>query len=101
MTVAMAVIVTSHANTLAEAFTVVIMGGMIQILLGVLRVGRYVTYTPYSVVSGFMSGIGILIILVQTLPFMGLDVLIGDPVGAVRSWPDAIPESTSGLLPSL
>ena len=90
MTVAMAVIVTSHASTLAEAFTVVIMGGLIQILLGVLRVGRYITYTPYSVVSGFMSGIGILIILVQTLPFLGLDVATGGPVGAVKAWPEAL-----------
>lgn len=90
MTVAMAVIVTSHAGTLAEAFTVVIMGGMIQILLGVLRVGRYVTYVPYSVVSGFMSGVGMLIILVQTLPFLGLDVAAGGPVGAVKAWPEAV-----------
>ncbi len=98
MTVAMAVIVTSHASTLAEAFTVVIMGGLIQILLGVLRVGRYITYTPYSVVSGFMSGIGILIILVQTLPFLGLDVATGGPVGAVKAWPEALTRVNYGAV---
>ena len=54
MAVAMAVIVTSHANSLAEAFTIVIMAGMIQILLGVMRIGRFVAFTPYSVISGFM-----------------------------------------------
>ena len=81
MAVAMAVIVTTHAANLAEAFTIVVMAGMIQILLGVLRIGRFVSYTPYSVISGFMSGIGIIIILVQTLPFLGADVVPGGPVG--------------------
>ena len=90
MAVAMAVIVTSYANNLAEAFTVVIMAGLIQILLGVMKIGRFVSFTPYSVISGFMSGIGVIIILLQTLPFLGASVVMGGPMGAVRSWPDVI-----------
>ena len=90
MAVAMAVIVTSHAESLAEAFTIVIMAGLLQILLGVLRIGRFVAYTPYSVISGFMSGIGVIIILIQTLPFLGAATATGGPVGAVRAWPDAL-----------
>ena len=90
MAVAMAVIVTSYANNLAEAFTVVIMAGLIQILLGVMKIGRFVSFTPYSVISGFMSGIGVIIILLQTLPFLGASVVMGGPMGAVSSWPDAI-----------
>ncbi|MYE55378.1 MAG: SulP family inorganic anion transporter, partial [Chloroflexi bacterium] len=70
MSVAMAVIVTIHAETLSEAFTIAIMAGAIQVLLGVLRIGRFVAYTPYSVISGFMSGIGIIIIMMQVLPFI-------------------------------
>ena len=58
MTVAMAVIVASYADDISEAFTIVIMAGLIQILFGLLRIGRYVTYTPYSVISGFMTGLG-------------------------------------------
>ena len=65
MAVAMAVIVTLNADNLAQAFTIVIMAGLIQILLGVMRIGRLVSFTPYSVISGFMSGIGIIIILLQ------------------------------------
>ena len=38
--------------------TAVVLGGLFQILFGVLRLGRYVTLVPYSVVSGFMSGVG-------------------------------------------
>ncbi len=90
MAVAMAVIVTAHADNLAAAFTIVIMAGVLQILLGVMRIGRFVAYTPYSVISGFMSGIGIIIILLQTLPFLGATIAQGGPLGAVQSWPDAI-----------
>ena len=90
MSVAMAVIVTSHAGSLAEAFTVVVMAGLLQMLLGVLRIGRFVAYTPYSVISGFMSGIGIIVMLVQTLPFLGAPVATGGPMGSVRAWPEAV-----------
>ncbi|MYH73014.1 MAG: SulP family inorganic anion transporter [Acidimicrobiia bacterium] len=88
MALAMAVVVTSHAESLEEAFTIVVMAGLLQICLGLLRIGRFVVYTPYSVVSGFMSGIGVIIILVQTLPFLGTEVELGGPIDAVRSWPD-------------
>ena len=71
MTVAMAVIVTSHAANLTEALTVVVMGGLLQVLLGVSRIGRFVAYTPHVVISGFISGIGIIIILIQIMPFLG------------------------------
>lgn len=89
-TVAMTVIVTSHASTLSEALTVVIMGGVIQVLLGLSRIGRFVVYTPHAVISGFMSGIGIIIILIQTLPFLGLAPSPDGPIGSIRAWPDAI-----------
>ena len=90
MAVAMAVIVTTHASSLAEAFTIVIMAGLIQVLMGAMRIGRFVGYTPYSVISGFMSGIGIIIILIQTLPFLGAPVATGGPVDAIRAWPDVM-----------
>ena len=90
MAVAMAVILTTHADSLAEAFTIVIMAGLIQILLGALRIGRFVAFTPYSVISGFMTGIGIIIMLLQTLPFLGAAGASGGPVGVVRAWPQAL-----------
>ena len=91
MAVAMAVIVITHAEeSLAQAFTIVIMAGLLQVALGVMRVGRFVAFTPYSVISGFMSGIGVIIILLQTLPFIGSAVAEGGPVGAVQALPNAI-----------
>jgi sulfate permease, SulP family len=71
MTVVMAVIITQYGDNPALAFTVVMMGGALQILFGTLRLGRYVTYMPFSVVSGFMSGIGVIIILLQIAPLLG------------------------------
>ncbi len=90
MAMAMAVVVATHADNLAQAFTIVIMAGLIQMLLGVVRVGRFVAYTPYSVISGIMSGVGVIIIVVQTLPFVGAPVAVGGPVGTVRAWLDVI-----------
>lgn len=53
------------------AFTVVIMGGFFQVLFGVLKLGKYVTLVPFPVISGFMSGIGVIIILLQLGPLFG------------------------------
>ena len=86
MTVVMGAIVAEHASNLPEAFAIVFLGGLLQMLFGFLRVGRYVSYTPYSVVSGFMSGIGIIIILIQTLPFVGLPTTTGGPMGTIHAW---------------
>jgi SulP family sulfate permease len=72
MTVVMAAVVATHANNLTEAFTIVMVGGMLQVLFGLLRIGAYVTFTPASVVSGFMTGVGVIILIIQALPFVGL-----------------------------
>ena len=90
MSVVMAVIVTSYVRSLTEVFTIVMMAGMIQIVLGLLKIGRFIAYTPYSVISGFMSGIGVIIILLQTMPFLGAPGADGGPIGALRARPDAI-----------
>lgn len=90
MTVVMGAIVAQYSGNLAEAFAIVFLGGALQILFGLMRLGRYVSYTPYTVVSGFMSGIGVIIILIQTLPFFGLPTAGGGPVGAIMAWPTII-----------
>lgn len=50
----------------------VVIGGLFQIIFGVLRLGKYITLVPYSVVSGFMSGIGVIIIALQLGPLLGI-----------------------------
>ena len=90
MTIAMAVVITTHASTPGEAFAVVVLGGLLQVLLGVLRAGRFVIYTPYVVISGFMSGVGIIIMLMQALPFLGVPPVSGGPIAVLRALPDAV-----------
>ena len=92
MAIAMAVIVASHADHLAEALTIVVMAGLMQVLFGALRIGRFITYTPYSVISGFMSGIGVIIICVQILPFLGHPVAssVLSSLGALPALADSI-----------
>lgn len=45
--------------------------GLFQVLFGLIRIGKYVRYIPYPVLSGFMSGIGVIIILQQLYPIIG------------------------------
>ena len=45
--------------------------GLFQILFGLIKLGKYVRYIPYPVLSGFMSGIGVIIILQQLYPLVG------------------------------
>lgn len=48
-----------------------VLAGLVQILFGVLQLGVYIKYIPYPVVSGFMTGIGGIIIILQIFPFFG------------------------------
>lgn len=56
--------------------------GLFQILFGILKIGKYVRYIPYPVLSGFMSGIGVIIILQQIYPLLGMKspVLVVDMI---------------------
>lgn len=77
-------------NGMAMAFTVVMMAGVFQILFGALRLGKYVTMMPYTVISGFMSGIGIILVILQLAPFLGQDGPPGGVVGTLRALPDLL-----------
>ena len=55
---------------------------LFQIVFGIIKLGKYVRYIPYPVLSGFMSGIGVIIILQQIYPLIGLKspVLVVDMI---------------------
>ena len=72
---------------MAMAFTVVMLAGLFQIGFGVLRLGRYVTQMPYTVISGFMSGIGLILIILQLGPFLGQASPKGGVIGTLQSLP--------------
>lgn len=96
MTVVMALVVTHFSGNIAAAFTVVALAGVFQILFGVAGIGRYVKLTPQPVVSGFMSGIGVIIIIVQLAPILGH----AGPDGSMLVKLAALPETFGKLNPA-
>src|ERR1700730_16042602 len=64
-----------------------LLAGALQVLLGVLRLGGFVRYVPYPVISGFMSGIGLIIIIQQLYPIVGAEPPSSDAVKILRSLP--------------
>lgn len=83
-------------NGMAMAFTVVMMAGVFQIVFGLLRLGKYVTMMPYTVISGFMSGIGIILVILQIAPFLGQ----ASPAGGIIGTLQAIPDLVAGIQPA-
>ncbi len=86
LTVAMVAILTSFVaqspeNGIAAAFTVVSLAGLFQMLFGFFKLGKYFILVSYPVISGFTSGIGVLIILSQIEPLFGVKfgVKFGSP----------------------
>ena len=95
MTVIMTAVLTSmmakYPETgLAMSFTVVMMAGAFQILIGTLKLGKYVTLMPYSVISGFMSGIGVILIILQLSPLLGHSAPPGGVLGTISALPDTL-----------
>ncbi|KUJ85023.1 SulP family inorganic anion transporter [Microbulbifer flavimaris] len=100
MTVVMTAVLTTliadnPENGRAMAFTVVMMAGVFQIALGALKLGKYITLMPYSVISGFMSGIGIILIILQLAPLLGQP----SPPGGVTGTLAAIPQLLANIRP--
>lgn len=91
MTAVIASLIASNPESgLAMAFTVVILAGIFQILFGLLKLGRYITLIPQSVISGFMSGIGIILIILQLGPLLGQPTQSGGVVGTLTALPDLL-----------
>ena len=103
MTVIMTAVLTSmmakYPETgMAMAFTIVMMAGAFQVLLGTLKLGKYVTLMPYSVISGFMSGIGVILILLQISPLLGQAAPAGGVLGTLSELPNTLANIQLGEL---
>ena len=72
---------------IAMAFTVVMLAGLLQVVFGLLGLGRYVSIMPYSVISGFMSGIGVILILLQLPAMLGHPSPAGGVLATLRVLP--------------
>ncbi len=67
------VIGTTNEPDLIAAFSIIFLSGLILVAISLLRVSRFIHYTPYSVIAGFMCGIGVIVILTQMNAFIGLE----------------------------
>ena len=76
--VVIAAIISVHNGSVEKALpyilAVFLLSGLLQILLGLVGIGKYIKYIPYPVVSGFMTAIGVIILITQILPVIGYDV---------------------------
>lgn len=75
---------------IAMAFTVVMLAGIFQLVFGALRLGKYITLMPYTVISGFMSGIGMILIILQIGPMLGQASPKGGVLGTLQNIPTLI-----------
>ncbi len=95
MTVVMAGTLAQFSEEPAIAFTAVILGGGLQIMFGLFGVGQYIALVPYPVISGFMSGIGCIILILQIGPLVGHAAKSGGIVSNLL----AIPDFLTGFSP--
>ncbi|MBU1668445.1 SulP family inorganic anion transporter [bacterium] len=72
MTVVIAAAVISLNHDITLITTTIFLAGILQILFALFKVGKFVQYIPYPVISGFMSGVGVIIIILQINPYLGL-----------------------------
>lgn len=76
--VVIATILSVHNGSIEQALPyilgVFLLSGLFQITLGLLGIGKYIKYIPYPVVSGFMTAIGVIILITQISPVLGYDV---------------------------
>ena len=91
LAVVTATLVAGNDFTLPELAVVIVMAGAIQVGLGLVGVGRFVSYVPHIVLTGFMSGIGILLLWTQMRTLFELGVsdlaVAGCGVALLAAWP--------------
>ena len=98
MIVVFAGVFSALSGNIGLIFATVILAGILQIIFGVLRLGQYIRLVPYPVVSGFMSGIGCIIIALQTARLFGHEPEGGGTVPALLEIPTAVMDPNFSAL---
>ncbi len=88
--VMVSVILATGGASLAEIGIIAAMAGGFQILFGLFRVGRFVSYMPHVVLSGFISGVGVILILSQIQTALGTDLPARGTVNTLLALPEAV-----------
>ena len=90
MIVVFAGVFASLSGDVSLVFATVVLAGVIQIAFGVLGFGQYIRLVPYPVVSGFMSGIGCIIIALQLARLFGHEPAGSGTIPALMEVPNAV-----------
>lgn len=90
MVVVFAAAFASLSGNISLIFAAVVLAGILQILMGIFKLGQYVRLVPYPVVSGFMSGIGCIIIALQLARLFGSEPDSVGTIPALQAVPDAV-----------
>ncbi len=97
MTVVMASALVAFSGDLPTAMAAVLLAGLFQVGFGIAGLGRLVRFIPYPVLSGFMSGIGVIIILLQAPVLLGA-ASKGSPLAALAVLPQAVADLNPAAL---
>ena len=90
MIVVFAGVFASLSGDVSLVFATVVLAGVIQIAFGLLGFGQYIRLVPYPVVSGFMSGIGCIIIALQLARLFGHEPAGSGTIPALMEVPNAV-----------
>jgi sulfate permease, SulP family len=97
MTVVVAGVIAASTGDPRWIFVAIAISGVLQIVFGILKLGRYINYVPYPVISGFMSGIGVIIVVLQ-LPLLFGRPPQGNPVEAIKGVPGYLQNASVGAI---
>lgn len=98
MVVVFAGVFASLSGNPGLVFGAVVLAGVVQILFGVFRLGQYIRLVPYPVISGFMSGIGCIIIALQVARLFGHEPEGGGTIPALSAIPAAVMDPNVAAL---
>jgi len=98
MVVVFAGVFASLSGNPGLVFGAVVLAGVLQILFGVFRLGQYIRLVPYPVISGFMSGIGCIIIALQLARLFGHEPEGGGTIPALSAIPGAVMDPNIAAL---
>ena len=84
------VIGTTNEPDLIAAFSIIFLSGLILVGISMLKISRFIHYIPYSVVAGFMCGIGVIVIFTQINAFVGLETALSDAKNLLKDSQEAL-----------
>ena len=71
---AVSMILAQYSNSAIDAVAIGVLAGTMQMVFAALGLGRYIAYLPHSVLTGFFSGLGVLLLVSQLGHAIGIEL---------------------------